>query len=131
MLFYFILSLLNTINLSWYASNISSSNANLGFVSPISSIKYLVNNGAKVILCSHLGRPNGQIDTKLSMRPVLARLSKLLEKPISFAEDLLDKSTKELVNKMENGDICMLENIRFYPQEEKNEDSFAKKLWLS
>ena len=97
-------------------------------VATLPTIRYLTEHGAKVILCSHLGRPNGQVDTKLSMRPVLARLSKLLEKPISFAEDLLDKSTKELVNKMENGDILMLENIRFYPQEEKNEDSFAKKL---
>ena len=97
-------------------------------VATLPTIRYLTEHGARVILCSHLGRPNGQVDTKLSMRPVLARLSQLLEKPVSFAEDLLDKSTKELVNKMENGDVLMLENIRFYPQEEANDDSFAKKL---
>ena len=97
-------------------------------VATLPTIRYLTEHGAKVILCSHLGRPNGQVDTKLSMRPVLARLSQLLEKPISFAEDVLDKSTKELVDSMENGDVLMLENIRFYPQEEENEDAFAKKL---
>ena len=97
-------------------------------VATLPTIRYLTEHGAKVILCSHLGRPNGQVDTKLSLRPVLARLSQLLEKPISFAEDVLDKSTLELVNAMDNGDILMLENIRFYPQEEENNEAFAKKL---
>ena len=97
-------------------------------VATLPTIRYLTEHGARVILCSHLGRPNGQVDTKLSLRPVLARLSQLLEKPISFAEDVLDKSTSDLVKTMENGDVLMLENIRFYPQEEKNDESFAKKL---
>ncbi len=97
-------------------------------VATLPTIRYLTEHGAKVILCSHLGRPNGQVDTKLSLRPVLARLSQLLEKPISFAEDVLDKSTLELANSMQNGDIMMLENIRFYPQEEENNEAFAKKL---
>jgi len=79
-------------------------------------------------LCSHLGRPDGQIDTKLSLRPVLARLSKLIDKPVSFAEDILDKSTKDLIKNMNNGDVLMLENIRFYAQEEANDEAFAKKL---
>ncbi|MBR2969691.1 MAG: phosphoglycerate kinase [Clostridia bacterium] len=92
------------------------------------TINYLIEHGAKVILCSHLGRPNGAVDNKLSLRPVLARLSKLLNKPVSFAEDVLNKSTKELVDNMQDGDVVMLENVRFYKQEEKNEDSFAKKL---
>lgn len=92
------------------------------------TIKYLIEHKAKVILCSHLGRPEGKADSKLSLRPVLARLSKLLDMPISFAEDVLDKSTKDLVNKMQGGDVLMLENIRFYKQEEKNDEAFAKKL---
>ena len=92
------------------------------------TIRYLTEHGAKVILCSHLGRPNGQVDTKLSLRPVMARLSQLLEKPISFAEDILDKSTRELVDLLQNGDVLMLENIRFYAEEEKNDDKFAKTL---
>ncbi len=97
-------------------------------VATLPTINYLVDHGAKVILCSHLGRPNGQVDTKLSLRPVLARLSKLLNKPISFAEDVLDKSTVEMVDRMQNGDILMLENIRFYKEEDKNDPKFAKKL---
>lgn len=97
-------------------------------VATLPTINYLVEHGAKVILCSHLGRPDGQVDPKLSLRPVLARLSKLLDKPVSFAEDITDKSTLELVNNMDNGDVLMLENIRFYKQEEANDESFAKKL---
>ena len=97
-------------------------------VETLPTINYLLDHGARVIICSHLGRPNGQVNTKMSLRPVLARLSKLLDKPVSFAEDIKDKSTKELVNKMNDGDIMMLENIRFYPEEEKNNEAFAKKL---
>lgn len=92
------------------------------------TIKYLIEHGAKVIICSHLGRPKGEQDNKLSLRPVLARLSKILDKPVSFAEDILDPSTKELVDNMHDGDVLMLENIRFYPEEEKNDPKFAKAL---
>jgi len=97
-------------------------------VATLPTINFLIEHGAKVILCSHLGRPNGQVDTKLSLRPVLARLAKLLDKPVSFAEDIMDKSTEELVEKMNDGDVLMLENIRFYPGEEKNDDKLAKAL---
>ncbi len=97
-------------------------------VATLPTIKFLIEHNAKVILCSHLGRPNGQVDNKLSLRPVLARLSNLLEKPISFAEDVTDKSTLDMVNKMNDGDVLMLENIRFYKQEEANDEAFAKKL---
>ncbi len=92
------------------------------------TINYLIEHNAKIILCSHLGRPNGQVEPKMSLRPVLARLSQLLNKPVSFAEDILDKSTAEMVDKMQNGDVLMLENIRFYKQEEENDESFAKTL---
>lgn len=92
------------------------------------TINYLIEHNAKIILCSHLGRPNGQVEPKMSLRPVLARLSQLLNKPVSFAEDILDKSTVEMVDKMQNGDVLMLENIRFYKQEEENDESFAKTL---
>lgn len=92
------------------------------------TINFLIEHGARVILCSHLGRPNGQADNKLSLRPVLARLSKLLDKPVSFAEDITDKCTLEMVKKMQDGDVLMLENIRFYKQEEENDEAFAKKL---
>ncbi len=92
------------------------------------TINFLIEHGAKVILCSHLGRPKGEPDNKLSLRPVLARLSKLLDKPVSFAEDILDPNTKELVDNMHDGDVMMLENVRFYPEEEKNDAKFAKAL---
>ncbi len=92
------------------------------------TINYLIKHNARVILCSHLGRPNGQVDPKLSLRPVLARLSKLLDKPVSFAEDILDKSTVEMVDKMNDGDVLMLENIRFYKEEDENDEKFAKYL---
>ena len=97
-------------------------------VETLPTINFLLEHGAKVIICSHLGRPQGQVNNKMSLRPVLARLSKLLDKPVSFAEDVKDPSTKELVDKMNDGDIMMLENIRFYPEEEKNDANFAKQL---
>lgn len=97
-------------------------------VATLPTIRYLSEHGARIILCSHLGRPNGQVDNKLSLRPVLARVSQLLEKPISFVEDILDKSTFKMVNDMQNGDVLMLENIRFYAEEEANDEAFAKKL---
>lgn len=97
-------------------------------VATLPTINYLIEHNAKVILCSHLGRPNGQVDSKLSLRPVLSRLSKLLDKPISFAEDVLADSTKEMIDKMHQGDVLMLENIRFYPEEEKNSTEFASHL---
>ena len=97
-------------------------------VATLPTIKFLIEHKARIILCSHLGRPDGQVDSKLSLRPVLARLSKLLDKPVSFAEDVTDKSTKEMVDKLQDGEVLMLENIRFYAEEEKNDEAFAKKL---
>ena len=97
-------------------------------VATLPTINYLIEHNAKVILCSHLGRPNGQKDTKLSLRPVLSRLSKLLDRPVSFAEDVMADSTKEMIDKMHEGDVLMLENIRFYPEEEKNNADFASHL---
>ncbi|MBE7076674.1 MAG: phosphoglycerate kinase [Clostridiales bacterium] len=97
-------------------------------VSTLPTINYLIEHGAKVILCSHLGRPNGQVDNKLSLRPIMARLSKLLDKPISFAEDVLADSTVEMTENMNNGEILMLENIRFYSEEEANDEKFATSL---
>jgi len=88
----------------------------------------LVQHNAKVILCSHLGRPDGVVDSKLSLRPVEARLSKLLQKNIIFVEDVKDVECTKLLDKMQNGDIAMLENIRFYKEEEENDAEFAKLL---
>ncbi len=92
------------------------------------TINYLIEHGAKVILCSHLGRPNGQVEPKLSLRPVLARLSQLLNKEVVFVEDFLNKQSAAPLKDLKSGDVALLENIRFYKQEEKNDEAFAKKL---
>ena len=97
-------------------------------IEALPTIEYLVQHNAKVILCSHLGRPDGVVDSKLSLRPVEARLSKLLQKNIIFVEDVKDVECTKLLDKMQNGDIAMLENIRFYKEEEENDAEFAKLL---
>ncbi len=97
-------------------------------VATLPTLNYLLDHGAKLIVCSHLGRPDGQVDNKLSLRPVQARLSKLLDRPVDFVEDVNDPSCEEMIAKMNSGDVLMLENIRFYPEEEKCDEKFAKKL---
>ncbi len=97
-------------------------------IEALPTIQYLVEHNAKVILCSHLGRPEGVVNSKMSLRPVEARLSKLLQKHIIFIEDVKDESCTKALDKMEDGDIAMLENIRFYKEEEENDAEFAKLL---
>lgn len=94
----------------------------------IPTINYLVHQGAKVILCSHLGRPDGMFNPKFSLAPVAKRLCELINKPVKMASDTIGESAKKLVGEMENGDIVMLENVRFYKEEEANDDNFAKEL---
>ncbi|MFQ6723748.1 MAG: phosphoglycerate kinase [Clostridia bacterium] len=97
-------------------------------IEALPTIEYLVSHNAKVILCSHLGRPNGAVDSKLSLRPVEARLSKLLQKNIIFIEDVKDEDCTKALDKMQDGDVAILENIRFYKEEEDNDNEFAKLL---
>ena len=97
-------------------------------VEALPTIKYLIENNAKVILCSHLGRPEGVVDTKLSLRPVLSKLNSLLNKNIVLIEDIYDKNTEKIINSMNDGEIVLLENIRFWPGEEKNDDELSKLL---
>lgn len=91
------------------------------------TIKYLHDHGAKVILTSHLGRPKGVTET-LRLDPVAARLSELMGVNVAKANDSIGPEVQAMVDKMKDGDILLLENIRFYPEEEKNEPEFAKKL---
>ena len=97
------------------------------------SIKYLQAAGAKVILMSHLGRPKGKT-SKYSLKPVAERLEQLLasdkssKSKVLFAEDCVGEIAAKAVAQLEAGDICVLENVRFYPEEEKNDPEFAKKL---
>ena len=96
-------------------------------VASLPTIRYLIAQGAKVILASHLGRPKGK-DQKYSMRPVAARLEQLLGKPVTFVGDCVGEEAERAVAKMNAGDVVLLENVRFYPEEEKNDPAFAKKL---
>lgn len=97
-------------------------------VEAIPTIEYLVSHNAKVIICSHLGRPEGTVNTKMSLRPVVARLGKLLQKDIMFIEDVKDEECVKNLDKLRDGEIAILENIRFYKEEEENSAQFAKLL---
>ena len=92
------------------------------------TIKYLVNQKARVILCSHLGRPKGVVNEKYSLKPVSERLSELLNMPVAMAEDVVGPSAKKLVNDMNDGEVVLLENVRFHAEEEANDSEFAREL---
>ncbi|MBU0465399.1 MAG: phosphoglycerate kinase [Proteobacteria bacterium] len=91
-------------------------------------ILYLVEQNARIIIASHLGRPKGKKDPKFSLSTVCKRLSQLLKKQIFFADDCIGDSVTKMVRQLTNGQILMLENLRFHSEEEKNDDTFAKKL---
>ena len=93
-------------------------------VESLKTIKYLINAGARVILCSHLGK-TGQ---NKSLAPVAKRLSEYLEKDVPLLKDIVSDSTKEFVMNMKDGDVCLLENTRMYEEEEKNDAEFSRKL---
>ncbi|MBZ2174175.1 phosphoglycerate kinase [Schnuerera sp. xch1] len=99
-------------------------------ISSLPTIKYLIENGAKVILMSHLGRPKGEPSPKFSLKPVAKRLSELLNKEVSFTNDdrIVSKKVEKMVSNMKDGDIVLLENTRFRKEEKKNEVTFAKEL---
>jgi phosphoglycerate kinase len=90
------------------------------------TIKYLVDKGAKVILASHLGRPKGQVAEDLRLTPVAARLSELLGKPVAKADEAIGEAVKAKAAALQNGDVLLLENVRFYAGEEKNDPELAK-----
>lgn len=92
------------------------------------TIKYLMENGAKVILCSHLGRPKGEVNEKYSLKPVSKRLSELLNTDVKFATDIVGDSAKSMVESLEDGEVGLLENVRFDPREEKNDEVLSKEL---
>ena len=96
--------------------------------STLPTINRAVDEGAKVILCSHLGRPKCRFDPKFSLAPVAKRLQRLLGKEVIFAPDCIGAAVEGLVAKMQPGDVMLLENLRFHPEEEKNDDGFSKAL---
>ncbi|RLD17615.1 MAG: phosphoglycerate kinase [Caldiserica bacterium] len=102
---------------------------NTRIVALLPTIKYLVENGSKVILASHLGRPKGKVVPELSLKPVYEELKKLLPSTnIYFVNDCVGEEVKNKVNELKEGEILLLENLRFHPEEEKNDENFAKEL---
>lgn len=92
------------------------------------TIQYLIKNNAKVILMSHLGRPKGEFDPKYSLAPVAKRLSELLGQEVIMAKDVIGESAKNAVASMKEGQVVLLENVRFHKEETKNDPEFAKAL---
>ena len=95
-------------------------------VAALPTIKYLLEHNAKLILCSHLGRPKGEVKKEFSLAPVAKELSVQLAKEVKLAEDVTGPSAKELTSNMKEGDIVLLENVRFDPREEQNDDTLSK-----
>src|SRR5215831_14231722 len=92
------------------------------------SIRYVIDKGGRLILASHLGRPKGKPEPKYSLKPVAVRLSELIGKPVQFAPDCVGPEVERLASNLKNGDVLLLENLRFHAEEEKNDPAFAKQL---
>lgn len=97
-------------------------------VASLPTIRYLLDNGAKVIACSHLGKPKGQVIESLTLAPVAKRLSELLGQPVEFAADVAGEDAHKKADALKSGQIMLIENVRFEPGETKNDPEFAKKL---
>ncbi len=97
-------------------------------VAALPTIKYLIDRGAKVILCSHLGRPKGEWLPEASLAPVAARLSELLGQPVRMSKDVIGDDAKNISSTLQNGEVALLENVRYYKEETKNDPDFAKEL---
>ena len=96
--------------------------------SSLPTIKYLLENKAKVILCSHLGRPKGEVKKEFSLKPVAKELSKELGIDVKLAMDIVGESAKNLTSNMKEGEVVLLENVRFDIREEKNDSEMARQL---
>ncbi len=101
---------------------------NRRIVAALPTIRYLLEMGCKIILCSHLGRPKGEFKKEFSLKPVAEELSRLLNVEVKLAEDVVGESAKALTNNMQEGKIVLLENVRFEAGEEKNDEELSKKL---
>src|SRR5262245_59226811 len=99
-----------------------------GITATISTIQFAVDTGARVILASHLGRSKGQRNPKYSLKPVAEHLSKLIVRPVAFAGDCVGEEAAKVVGAMKDGDIALLENLRFHAEEEANDPKFAEQL---
>ncbi len=97
-------------------------------VESLKTLKYLLDNGAKVIACSHMGRPKGEFNDKYTLAPVAKRLSELLGKDVVMAKDVIGDDAKAKALALKDGEIMLLENVRFHKEEEKHDPAFAKEL---
>lgn len=101
---------------------------NRRIVGALPTIKYLIENNAKVILCSHLGRPKGEVNKEFSLEPVKKELSKLLGIDVKLSDDIIGESAKKLTANMQEGEVVLLENVRYDKREEENDSEFSKEL---
>lgn len=92
------------------------------------TLSYLIEGGARSVLCSHLGRPKGRVDPALSLKPVARRLGELLGQEVAFAEDCVGEAAESAVERLQSGGILLLENTRFHPEEKANDPGFAQQL---
>src|SRR5437899_3051658 len=92
------------------------------------TLEFLMTQGAKIILAAHLGRPKGQREPSLSLRPVAAKLADMLGRPVAFVDDCIGEKVEKTVGLLQPGDILLLENTRFYKEEEANDPAFSEKL---
>jgi len=96
--------------------------------SVLPTLKYVLDHHSKLIIMSHLGRPKGAVNPKMSLSPVSKRLEGLLQTKVGMAKDSIGSEVESLVGKMKEGDVVLLENLRFHPEEQKNDDAFAQTL---
>ncbi|MFN9740602.1 MAG: phosphoglycerate kinase, partial [Acidobacteriota bacterium] len=96
--------------------------------SAIPTIQYAIDKGARVVLASHLGRPKGQKNLKYTLKPVAEHLAKVLGRPVAFATDCIGEEATSVVNALKDGEVALLENLRFYAEEEKNDPAFSAQL---
>lgn len=101
---------------------------NRRIVAALPTIEYLIEQGCKIVLCSHLGRPKGEVKKEFSLAPVAKELSKLLGKEVIMANDVIGYDAKNKASKLNNGEVMLLENVRFHREETDNDPEFAKKL---
>ena len=101
---------------------------NRRIVAAIPTIKYLLENNCAIILCSHLGRPKGEFKPEFSLKPVAKELSRLLDINVKMAKDVIGEDAKKLASNLQQGEIMLLENVRFHREETDNDENFAKEL---
>ena len=102
--------------------------ADTRIVAALPTLRYLLEKRARVVLMSHLGRPDGKVEPKYSLRPVAVRLERLLRQPVAFAPDCVGPAATELAAALADGGVLLLENLRFHPEEERNDPGFARQL---